>query len=240
MKTIFIGDIHGKNIWKSIIIAERPDRVIFMGDYFDSYDISSKVQQENFKDIIEWKSKSSYETILLIGNHDYHYFGGVNEQSTSGFQKKHKWSIQHIIEENKSHMQMAYSFDNILCTHAGISYDFMNLSFGKNNWSVDDIPQLINDLWTYRPGKFKFTGNDPYGDDVYQTPIWIRPRSLKNSNTETSIEDKWIQVVGHTIQESINDDPDQKYYFVDSLDYNQYLVMEDGKFTTKAIFTDLL
>ncbi|NBP57427.1 metallophosphoesterase, partial [bacterium] len=39
MKTIFIGDIHGRSIWKEIVEQEKPDRVIFIGDYFDSFDI---------------------------------------------------------------------------------------------------------------------------------------------------------------------------------------------------------
>ena len=39
MKTIAIGDIHGLSIWKDIINKENPDKVIFIGDYFDSFDI---------------------------------------------------------------------------------------------------------------------------------------------------------------------------------------------------------
>ena len=39
MKTILIGDIHGRSIWKRIVADEKPDRVVFIGDYFDSFDI---------------------------------------------------------------------------------------------------------------------------------------------------------------------------------------------------------
>ena len=40
MKTLLLGDIHGRNIWKEIIKKETPDRVVFIGDYFDSFDIT--------------------------------------------------------------------------------------------------------------------------------------------------------------------------------------------------------
>ena len=39
MKTIVIGDIHGRDVWKEIVFQEQADRVIFIGDYFDSFDI---------------------------------------------------------------------------------------------------------------------------------------------------------------------------------------------------------
>ncbi len=74
MKTIFIGDIHGRDVWKTIIDNETPNRVVFMGDYFDSFDISPAEQQYNFKEIIEFKEKGECEVIMLVGNHDFHYF----------------------------------------------------------------------------------------------------------------------------------------------------------------------
>ena len=38
-RSIVIGDTHGRNYWKKIIKHENPNRVIFIGDYFDSFDI---------------------------------------------------------------------------------------------------------------------------------------------------------------------------------------------------------
>jgi len=73
MKTIVLGDTHGRSIWKEIVSQEKADRVIFIGDYFDSFDIEPVVQQHNFKEIIEFKEKGECEVILLIGNHDFHY-----------------------------------------------------------------------------------------------------------------------------------------------------------------------
>ena len=63
-KTVFIGDIHGRSIWKQIVEKENADRVIFIGDYFDSYDIIAVEQIQNFKDIIEYKVNSGKEEIM--------------------------------------------------------------------------------------------------------------------------------------------------------------------------------
>ena len=54
MKTIAIGDIHGLGYWKQILEKERPDRVVFVGDYFDSFNIPGIDQIHNFKNIIHW------------------------------------------------------------------------------------------------------------------------------------------------------------------------------------------
>ena len=40
-KTIVLGDTHGRSQWKLITHQENADRVIFIGDYFDSYDLSA-------------------------------------------------------------------------------------------------------------------------------------------------------------------------------------------------------
>ena len=84
MKTIFLGDTHGRSLWKDIVQKEAPDRVVFIGDYFDSFDIGSAEQQFNFKEIIKFKENNECEIIMLVGNHDYHYYPGG--ETYSGYQ----------------------------------------------------------------------------------------------------------------------------------------------------------
>ena len=66
MKTLILGDIHGRDIWEDIFNKELPDRVIFMGDYFDSFDIPGVIQMDNFKNIIV--------VIFLVPYGDQHNF----------------------------------------------------------------------------------------------------------------------------------------------------------------------
>ncbi len=73
-KTLVLGDTHGRSFWKLAVNIEQPDRVIFVGDYFDSFDIGTEEQLNNFLDILEYKKSGGAEVVLLIGNHDHHYF----------------------------------------------------------------------------------------------------------------------------------------------------------------------
>jgi len=54
MKTITIGDLHGKDYWKNIDI-EKYDKVIFLGDYVDSFNESNDGIYNNLKEVIELK-----------------------------------------------------------------------------------------------------------------------------------------------------------------------------------------
>ncbi len=113
MKTIVLGDTHGRSFWKLITHKENPDRVIFIGDYFDSFEISGVDQIQNFKEIIEFKWRGDCEVILLVGNHDYHYMRGINEQY-SGYQSNLAPTIGFELEDNKDYLQMAYQMDEFL------------------------------------------------------------------------------------------------------------------------------
>ena len=193
MKTLLIGDIHGRNIWKDIIAKEAPDRVVFIGDYFDSFDISVVEQLHNFKEIIEYKEASDKEVILLIGNHDFHYYPGGEQYS--GYRAGSAPVIRQLLEENNHHLQMCYQFDNILCSHAGIGYNWL---MEQNRYEDGNISEFVNAVWKHHPRYFMFNGIDPYGNSKTQTPIWIRPPALMSGNKDTFLKEQYIQIVGHT------------------------------------------
>ena len=238
MKTIAIGDIHGLGYWKQILEKERPDRVVFVGDYFDSFNIPGIDQIHNFKNIIHWKQDNpECEVILLIGNHDFHYMPAAGNERYSGFQKNLYMEIGDVLETNKHHLRIAYRIDDLVFSHAGITPDFLL----RNGWGEQDMVEFVNDLWNYRPHKFRFADNgyghsDPYGDDVFQGPLWIRPKSLMKACKD--IRKTIIQVVGHTQVEVI--DPGKatggRYYFIDSMQTSkQYLVYEDKQITINQL-----
>lgn len=237
MKTVVIGDVHGRSLWKLIVHQENPDRVIFIGDYFDSFDISGVEQIQNFKEIVEYKTISGKEVIMLVGNHDHHYFPEVGYTGTSGYQKGIAPNITQVIDENRQHLQMAYSFDEFLFTHAGVSPTFMDGEFGEEGWVEDNVVELLNDLFKYKPKSFDFNGADPYGDNTYQTPIWIRPRSLMavNKKHDKGLKKKYIQIVGHTQVKKLDLIGSQKsaggrYYLIDCQETTgEYLVIQDGE-----------
>jgi hypothetical protein len=244
MKIVAIGDVHGRSLWKLIVNQEQDaDRFIFIGDYFDSFDIKGEEQLNNFLDIIEFKKTTDKEVIMLIGNHDYHYFPEIGDTGTSGYQRIFKHQIEPTIDANRGHLQMAYQFDEYLFSHAGVSSKFMDSVFGSDGWKVETIVEQINELFKYKPLTFgfgeavsikKMSYLDPYGDNEEQSPIWIRPRSLMAANKDT-LRKQVIQVIGHTQVKKLDLEGSQKsaggrYYLIDCQETTkEYLAIQDNK-----------
>jgi hypothetical protein len=243
-KTLILGDTHGRSNWKLAIHQEQPDRVIFIGDYFDSFEISGVDQIHNFKEIIHYKnSNPQVEVVLLIGNHDHHYFPEIGYTGTSGYQAGVGHSITQVIDENRHHLQMAYGFGDFLCTHAGVSPVFMDQVFGSDDWSIESVVVDLNELFKYKPKAFEFNGFDSSGDNTTQTPIWIRPGSLMSSNKKhkKGLKKDYIQIVGHTAMRRIdlkgsNQFTGGRYYFIDTMETSgDYLVIQDNQLTVNSV-----
>jgi predicted MPP superfamily phosphohydrolase len=241
MKLVAIGDIHGRDYWKQIIDQEQDaDQFVFVGDYFDSFTIKGADQINNFLDIIEFKKTTDKEVILLIGNHDYHYYPGIEDNGTSGYQTLMAPSIKYIVDDNKQHLQAAYQVDEFIFTHAGLSSEWLDDNIIM--WDVPNLAMYVNDLFYYQPQKLAYRSYKQVGDQVYgvggygsetfQGPLWIRPKALMAANRDT-LRNQIIQVVGHTPQDTIDikgKSTGGRYYFIDTLEYgqNQYLVVKDG------------
>ena len=244
MKTIVLGDTHGRSNWKLAIHQDKPDRVIFIGDYFDSFEIPGIDQIHNFKEIIQYKENNpQIEVVLLIGNHDHHYYPEIGYTGTSGYQSGIAPSITQVIDENRHHLQMAYGFGEYLFTHAGVSPQFMDQVFGIDGWSKENVVVDLNELFKYKPKSFEFTGFDPYGDSPSQTPIWIRPGSLMSVNKKhkNGLKKDYIQIVGHTQMRRLDLTGSDKftggrYYFIDTMDTTgDYLIIEDNQLRTNSV-----
>ena len=241
MKIVAIGDIHGRDYWKQIIEQEQDaDIFVFVGDYFDSFTIKGPDQINNFLDIVEFKKSSNASVILLIGNHDYHYYPGIEDSGTSGYQTLMAPSIKHVVSDNKQYLQAAYQVGEFVFTHAGLSSEWLDDIV--DGWSVDSLDATINDLFRFQPNKLAYRsykqvgstvyGVGGYGSETFQGPLWIRPKALMAANKKT-LRKQIIQVVGHTPQDSIDikgKSTGGRYYFIDTLEYgqNQYLIVKDG------------
>ena len=141
------------------------------------------------------------------------------------------YQICPVISDNISHLQMAYRLEDYLFTHAGVSSEFMDEVF--KDWSIDTLVDQLNELFIFKPKLFEFNGTDPYGDNTWQTPIWIRPRSLMKANRQT-LRQKFIQIVGHTQVRKLDLEGSKnaaggRYYFIDCMQTSkEYLVISDG------------
>jgi hypothetical protein len=225
-KQIVIGDIHGRTCWKQIV-ALHPDatRFIFIGDYLDTHeDILPVEQLKNLEDICMFKRTSQTEVILLIGNHDHHYWPGVGDSGTSGYQPRMAHSFEYCLNENKDLFQMCFEDEyRHVFSHAGMSKYWMR-SVGAVG---SDRYDYINELFKTQPRKFSFYQGDwsGNGNNKLQSCIWIRPQALYG-NTNM----KEIQIVGHTQVSLISHPPKSErrgFYLIDALP-KQYLSITDG------------
>ena len=239
MKVVAIGDIHGRTTWKDIVNSNTDaDKFVFIGDYFDTHeDVSGQQQIENFKDIIKYKSDNLDKVVLLTGNHDFHYLKGVNEKY-SGYQQWQQFDIQILLHAaiDMDFIKMCFIHDKYLFTHAGVSKTWAKKILGNGDIKLDGgnmLEKIINDTFKYQPNLFRFTHGitgDMYGDEICQTPIWIRPKSLKKDRLEN-----FIHVVGHTTQDYIKQD-ESGIILIDTLGTSgQYLIINDSEIKVETV-----
>ncbi len=194
MKTITIGDIHGRDSWKRIDMNSY-DKVIFIGDYVDSYDELSYKILYNLIEIIELKKKYPNKVVLLIGNHDSQYMF-YPMYACSGFREEDKDDLITIFNENIDLFQVAYQEKNYLWTHAGVSTrwykkysEFLQLD---DNTTIADKLNLIS---YSKDRSILHEVGAARGGDRYECggPLWA-----DINETRAGIIDGYHQIVGHT------------------------------------------
>ncbi len=220
MKTIVIWDIHGRNIRKKIVNQDF-DKVIFVWDYFDSFDISIADQIQNFKDILEfrdaqWMQDKFNKVCLLCGNHDWHYMSEDNTRWTgyspiTAIQVKdllnNAWLIS-FYDALKSDMTVLYRI-----SHAWYTQKYANefLSFIRNF----DFDNAANHIEVHR----KTMNNLDW-------PLRIRPEELNKDLPDFKQVFWHTQIDNIILWDNIN---------VDCLHNWQYLVIENGTVSVQFI-----
>jgi predicted phosphodiesterase len=233
MRILCIGDVHGRPRWKQILNeVGQIDKVVFIGDYFDSFDIDGVRQIQNFQDIMQAKQDEPDKFVCCIGNHDFHYgpCAKIHDDIYSGYQKKFAPMISAVLEQHKNKLQMCYVYDKFIFTHAGITKTWLlstvGLEEGVNlNMKGEILQDWINDVYKFTPRWFLFNPlhimrPDPYGNHPSQSPIWVRPESLAKDALEG------VHVVGHTQVDHLKITPN--IIQIDNPSDNTYLVIEDG------------
>lgn len=231
MKILALGDIHGRNIWKDIYKLEKPDLTIFLGDYVSTHDpyMTSQQQIDVLKDILSFKEENLDKVILLRGNHDLNGLG-YNWAICSGedYLVKQTMMREDFKKRFLSLTQWIYIYNDIVFSHAGVSQVWLDM----NNLTLEEINnQEPSDIFGFCPSSLY----DINGTSETQPPTWIRPEVLCNCN----IED-YDQVVGHTPVRNVC----KTFHFTkgkraiwlcDSLEYGNYLVIEDNTFYPKSL-----
>jgi len=226
-KIICVGDVHGRDFWRSVAEAEEYnfDHFIFLGDYFDNFPpMTGEDILHNFFDIVEFKNKYPDKVHLLIGNHDYHYMK-FSPSRYSGYDHEFAKDIQDVLHYclEKDLLKAAVSFGDLLFTHAGVGMEwFKNIA----KLSPGNPAESINEAFKVQPLLFDFLsgGTSNAGDDVHQGPFWIRPDSLKDQ-----MIDGFHQFVGHSYMEQISfyaNKQEKTLAMMDSPKSREYIVLD--------------
>ena len=257
-KILSIGDIHGRDIWKQVIFGykdrydswkksdskesyELPfDKIIFIGDYVDSYDIEPNEVINNLKEIVEFKLSFPERVVLLLGNHDIPYILPGN--MCSGHDYANHIDIAEIFSKNLSLFQIIHTHQtddaNYLWIHAGISKSWLNEAisyvqstsnpfhdeFIEDDFQLYNIAVLIEKMWTYRLFPLFEVSSVSRGYDAHSGPFWVRPEQLL-PDTITGFN----QIVGHTRQKRINTqriDESTSVTFIDCLSIGEACLSE--------------
>jgi hypothetical protein len=127
MRTISIGDIHGRTYWKEID-PSKYDKIIFDGDYVDSFYHTEQQIFENLREIIQLKKDHPDKVVLILGNHDLQYMWSYSEFGCSGYRGHMYDDLHDLFYENKDLFQVAFQIENYIWTHAGISKGWYNFN----------------------------------------------------------------------------------------------------------------
>ena len=142
---IVFGDIHGSTFWETVVDENPACRYIFLGDYLDPYKNVPEWQLiENLKKIIQFKKERPDDVILLLGNHDMHYFCS-DMYPCSRFDFFIAKEVSVLFRENIHLFMYAFQVDNCIFSHAGISEKWFLEDF-KGNADKNIADQLNNPL----------------------------------------------------------------------------------------------
>lgn len=228
-KILTIGDTHGKNTWKKLTLDEY-DKIIFIGDYVDSWDTSDEDMVNNLLDIIEFKKSNQNNVILLVGNHELNYFPKFGHQfyGSSGYRPSIAFTLGEIFRQYKSFFQYAYQLEDetrkYLWTHAGVTNSWYNKIFytefsSQNILSEQDltVADELNMMFAEKLECMTQVGWERGGHYKYGCPLWV---DIKEFTARGIPLRGYHQIVGHN---PVNDiqihtiDMDTEIVFIDCL-----------------------
>lgn len=231
MKTLIIPDIHTKHsIAESIITYEKPDKTIFLGDYFDEF--GETHEMVNNAAIRLKNSLQKNDRIHLIGNHDLNYMSENRNLKCSGFEYS-KFNIikSHNLQWYK--MKLFCWVNDWLCTHAGFSnilYNMISNDLSVNdtlNLSVDDLQNIDDESFQF---KFINAGISRGGSESTGGIIWC--------DYDEFIDIPGIkQIFGHTRDQKVRrvkNKDSSEHICLDTV-LKDYAVYEDETMIVKSV-----
>ena len=187
-EVLIFPDIHGRKFWKDAINKFPKDqypnlKIIFLGDYLDPYTGYEPITSEdafiNFEEILDYVATDN-RVIMLIGNHDWHYFVNLDN---CRIDKARERDIERMFKDNISKFRLTYEIEldgcKYLFSHAGVT----------QKWLKDVTAMASQEVNEWNPGE----GDnyvDPKTDDKF---IWIEKVSHINETKDFSLLEESLQ-----------------------------------------------
>jgi len=208
MKIAVISDVHQTVFWRKLIDQkDEYDKIVFLGDEFDSWENDWPHQMINAENIISFKNNCPEKIDLCWSNHAISYF--LNERC-SGYQSTRAADIKKFYNNYQDLYNPVYIYGNWIFSHAGLSIKWMRYC------RIGELSE-INYMFKKKPGLFRWIGPDSFGNNPNEGPLWIRPESLIKNKVP-----KFNQIAGHTENEEplIINRFNQLFVFCDTCEHN--------------------
>lgn len=192
-KLLIIGDPHGDKVEFGPSLY---DYVILMGDYMDSFHNTDAEILDSFMYYIQ-QAKDNSNVILLLGNHDNHYYHSADRFSQrygcSGYRPSIGMICHHLFQANKTLFKPAFQLDNFLFTHAGISGGFYKHYLKNFNIPDEELADELSRMYYAGHDSLFYISRYREGMGKYGGPFWA-----DKFETEKDPLKNFTQVVGHT------------------------------------------
>lgn len=137
-RLLIVPDVHGRVFWKYAKQHKSEyDRIVFLGDYLDPYSheyISFDDAVLNFKEILEFKKDNWDKVVLLLGNHDMHYYD-LDFMDCSRLNYRRRTELHNLYRDCTDCFQLVYLHDDCLFSHAGVYKDWLD----SNGLTLQDV-----------------------------------------------------------------------------------------------------
>jgi hypothetical protein len=233
-----IGDIHGRDCWKSIDFNAF-DIVVFLGDYLDSFDINKEAQLQNLKDIISLQRANPNKVILLLGNHDIQYVH-FPKYMCSGYQQDMLADYFPLLKYNP--FQVAFQIGNHLWTHAGVHEGWLKYRMGLHGYfsrlaEAEGLASALNKCYPNYPELFDICPHRSSFGSTYKVGgiFWADFEHVRKKPAKG-----YHQLVGHNMRDDIKTftiNPNTSITFCDVLDKRKAYVVTEFDRETRGFLT---
>ena len=200
-KILTIGDTHGRDCSKLFEMVGNYDKMVFVGDYVDSFTVSDGDMIENLLALIAFKKANMYKVVLLWGNHDNQYLFRGNPYmyslvQCSGFRESMANQFHTVFADNYNLFTPVYTDvvkgETYLWTHGGLSFEAYE-SYFERKLTLLELVNKFQQLFDNCDGSLFKVGYARGGRDPVGSIFWADARFDFNDDLLPI-----HQIAGHT------------------------------------------